>query len=132
MQKLHLVLDISRLLQYVGLDPPSIQTDAKLPLILVTQERIFRIAHASFGSTMTMITCVITVIVHTITGWVSNCLSQISCSTCMYTHSSSLCKYSAAQSIPTSVLAAEVIQKKALSVAVCMWDREACVFALVV
>lgn len=50
----------------------------------------------------------------------------------MYTHSSSLCKYSAAQSIPTSVLAAEVIQKKALSVAVCMWDREACVFALVV
>lgn len=43
----------------------------KLPLILVTQERMFRITYASFGSTVTMITCVITVIVHTIAGWVS-------------------------------------------------------------
>lgn len=105
---------------------------AKLSLILVIQQRIFRIAHASFGSTMTMITCVITVIVHTITGWVSNCLSKISCSTCMYTHSTRLCKYSTAQSIATSVLATEIMQKRALSVAVGMWDREAYVYVAVV
>lgn len=104
----------------------------KLPLILVTQERMFRITYASFGSTVTVITCVITVIVHTITGWVSNCFSQVSFSACVYTHSSHLCKYSAAQSIPTSVLIADVIQKGALSVAVCMWDREAYVFVAVV
>lgn len=81
---------------------------------------------------MTMITCVITVIVHTITSWVSNCLSKISCSTCMYTHSSRLCKYNAAQSIPTSMLTTETIQKRALPVAVGMWDKEAYVYVVVV
>ena len=105
---------------------------AKLTLILVIQQRIFRIAHASFGSTMTMITCVITVIVHTITGWVSNCLSKISCSTGIYTHSSRLCKYCATQSILTSVLTTEITQNRALSVAVGMSDREAYVYVAVV
>lgn len=66
---------------------------------------------------MTMITCVITVIVHTITGWVSNCLSRISCSTCVCTHSSRCCKYSAAQSIPTSALSTEMIQR-----GLCLWQ----------
>lgn len=103
----------------------------KLPLILVIQQRIFRIAHASFKSTMTVITCVITVIVHTITGWVSNCLSKISCSTCMYAHSSHLCKCSAAQSIPTSVLVPEVLQQRACRAAG-MSDREVYVYIAVV
>lgn len=103
----------------------------KLPLILVIQQWIFRIAHASFKSTMTVITCVITVIVHTITGWVSNCLSKISCSTCMCAHSSHLCKCSAAQSIPTSVLVPEILQRRACR-AVGMSDREVYVYIAVV
>lgn len=102
---------------------------AKLPLILVIQQRIFRRTHAPFGSTMTMITCVIIVIVHTITGWVSHCLfKSLAPLACLLT------AVACANTVKprASLLCALGNDTGGSSVCGSMWGREACVYAVVV